>query len=207
MRKLALAIMLTICLGCGDGNQERREESESAQDSILQMGRLADIIMPLAVGNMWVFQVNALDTSVNAMRRIGIDTFRVVRDTTIANSRWYELRGLQSDGYAINWTNGCWFAVPGSDPFLFAKYPAAVGDTFTSVIGGVEARYQVVATGAEITVPAGRFFCYHYRQRIGPRGPTSNYYFAPGVGLVKLEIFDPGGRKIAENLLLEVTGK
>ena len=69
----------------------------------------------------------------------------------------------------------------------------------------IKAITTVAAIGLEVNCPAGTFFCHKYMQTVGPRKVTTNYYIAPGVGLIKMEILDrTGAYAIAENLLTEI---
>ncbi len=203
--KRLLGSILVLVLFCGCGGKEESEEPAFDYDATGK--RIGNIIMPLEVGNMWEYQIFALDTAVNDLRMIKVDTFAVVEDTAVNAERWFHIGGLQgTEGWVTNRRDGFWFARLNEDPFLFAKFPAEVGDRYTSTIGTVEAEITVTDVGAEVTVPAGTFRCYRYVQKAGPMGVTTIFYFAPGAGLVKVSLMDrTGQRPIGENRLSNVT--
>ncbi len=203
MRNALLAgIVILTLLGCSS----KKEAEEEPSIDISPGQRVGNIIMPLEVGNMWVYSVYGLDTAQNELRPILVDTLTVVSDSVINRERWFYMGGLQrTEGWVSNRKDGFWFALPGGQPFLFAKYPAQPGDTFSSLIGKSTAHTTVAGTGVEVKSPAGTYYCYKYVQKIPPLDATTNYYFAPGVGLVKMEIMDRSGRQpMAMDLLNEV---
>jgi len=204
MKQLLLAVLIIVVLGC-----RGKEEEKTPAIDLGQPQRIGNIILPLKVGTSWIYHVYAMDTSTQKMRVFLIDTMRVLRDTVIENTRWHEIDGLQGGhGYAVNWSDGLWFVRPGDQPFLFAKYPAEAGDEYKSVISGVEVTTKVVASDQKVTSPAGEFFCYKYAQSVGPDKVTTNYYFAPGVGLIRTEIMDRSGvSPAAFSILVEVKGR
>ncbi len=201
-RLLCLAAVMLMLVGCGD----KKESEEPAIDLGLDVRRVGNIIMPLEVGNAWVYQIYALDTAGNALRLASIDTLMVVEDTTVNYERWFRVTGLpRTEGWVINREDGFWFARPNEQPFLFAKFPAEVGDRYTSTIGQVEAHTTLAAISVEVTVPAGTYLCHKYIQKIGPLEATTNYYFAPGIGLVKMSIMDRSGTSpMVENYLSDL---
>jgi len=200
MRKAILAGMIVLVVaGCS-----KKKESEEPSIDITPVHRIGNIIMPLEVGDMWVYDIYGLDTAKNQLRPMMVDTLSV--DTIYNRERWYHIGGLQgTEGSVINREDGFWFAFPGQPPFLFAKYPAELGDTFSGVIGNTTTLTTVEGTGVEVKTPAGTYFCYKYAQRVKPTNAITNYYFAPGVGLVKMEIMDRSGmHPVAVDVLREL---
>ncbi len=206
MKKFILSILVLALFGCG----EKKDESDAgSNENLLENREGMTLIFPLDLSTEWIYEVGALDTSTSSMRLIKVDTFSLVGDTTIDGVKWFKAKGLGLDDYyAVNWNDGLYYARTGGKPFLFAKYPADVGDTFTSQIGRVEAKTTVAAIGLEIKVPAGTFFCHQYSQTIGEQGMTTNYYLAPGVGLIKMDVLDRvGASPIIENRLIQIKRK
>jgi hypothetical protein len=195
---LLTGIVILTLLGCSS-----KKESEEPSIDISPGQRVGNIIMPLEIGNMWVYNIYGLDTASNQLREILVDTLAVVHDTIINRERWFYIGGLQrTKGWVSNRKDGFWFALPGGLPFLFAKYPAQPGDTFSSLIGSTMTHTTLEGTGEEVKSPAGTYYCYKYVQKVVPSDIITNYYFAPGVGMVKMEIMDRSGqRPIAEDLL------
>lgn len=204
MKKFLFLILVICLIGCGseDGDSE-------ASKSVIETREGKAKIFPLEIGVSWIYEVKTLDTAVNALRVIRVDTLSIIDDTIIDGTKWYEIDGLAGEkAYGTNWQDGLYYARSGQKPFLFAKYPAEVGDTFTSTIGQIEAKSTVAATGLEIKVPAGTFYCHQYTQVVGPQKVTTNYYFAPGMGLIKMEVIDRRGKTpIIENRLIEIKRK
>ena len=200
-KALLTGIVILTLLGCSG-----KEESDEPKIDIGGTPRIGNIIMPLEVGNWWSYTIYGLDSARNMLRPILIDTLMVSSDTTINQERWFFMGGLQgTSGLVMNRRDGFWFAPAGAQPFLFAKYPAEVGDTFSSLIGDVPAHTTVEANGVEVKSPAGTYLCYKYVQKVEPSNAITNYYFAPGVGLVKMEIMDRAGQKpMAMNLLAKL---
>lgn len=202
-RLFGLFLMTLLICGCGD----KKESEEPAFDYDATGKRPVSIIVPLEVGNMWEYQIYAMDTAVNDLRMIKTDTLEVVEDTAVNAEQWFHVGGLQgSEGWVTNREDGFWFARPNEQPFLFAKFPAEVGDRYTSMIGDVEAQTTVAEIGIEVAVPAGVFRCHKYVQKAGTMQVTTIFYFAPGVGLVKMSLMDRTGKTpIGENRLADLT--
>jgi hypothetical protein len=170
-----LALSLAHATGCS-----KKPVNPKAQDTIV----------PLAVGNLWVYRVTAATVT--------SDTQEVVRDTVVDEEKWYVMGGAGYDAtHPACWTNrdnGLWvwygFYADSSSRWLLAKYPSEQGETYDVQPWKSEIQNaEVESTDAEVTTPAGRYsaYCYHIR-----RGAPSftRYYFSPGVGLVKWEEWD-----------------
>jgi len=203
MKRIVLSLIVITLIGCG-GNKD--ESDSDTSKSVIETRVGMTKILPLEVGTKWIYQVSGFDTTVNQLRPFKVDTFNVAGDTTINHVVWYEIYGLGGDhALATNLGDGLYYAHFGYQPFLFVKYPINVGDTFSSNIGQIHAITQLVADDIELHVPAGDFYCYKYAQAAGPQKVMTNYYFAPGVGLIKMEILDRTGKyPMAENKLIAI---
>jgi hypothetical protein len=189
MKHIWLTILILLMLGCGKSEQEQSRP-------VAKMPAAVGGILPLKIGNNWIYELYGMDTTSNRMRVFKIDTFSVIGDTLINDSLWYVLDGLGEDStMARNIENGLWFLRKGRPPFLFAKYPAVLGDKYNTVSEAVELSTEVISTGARINVPAGPFTCFKYQQIVDPPHAINNFYFAPGVGLIKMDILDQAGEK------------
>ena len=129
-------------------------------------------IIPLALGNRWIYTITAFD-SLGIALGSSIDTSVVSRDTTIDNETWYILynRGAPVN-LGINRTDGYWSRTvtlsPGStniaalgEPYLSSKFPATVGQVFANETGYTS---LVLDADTMVTVAAGTFECYKYKK-------------------------------------------
>lgn len=154
----------------------------------------SDVIMPLAVGNMWIGNKITYDAQGNPLS--APDTLRVTRDMKSGSETMFDA----SDGETyINRADGMWREA-GQCSCLRAKYPAKQGDMFNEETTKVllpdelapvdmKTAMLVVSTDTTVTVPAGTYRCYHYRPVIiTPTAATfitaHDYFYAPNVGLV-----------------------
>jgi len=171
--------------------------------------------MPLALGNRWIGQITEFD-SVGSIMSIRLDTQTVYRSEVVNGETWYyknstplmivskpgspdSLDTLQ--GAYTNRIDGLYSAIAPnfSNAALTAKYPASEGDTLFRISLG-DSTFEawdvktVVSTAASLTVPAGNFSCYQYRENLVRRkdgvitsSPLSGVYYAPGIGLIQYE--------------------
>jgi hypothetical protein len=158
-------------------------------------------IWPLKVGNQWIFEWRESDSAGNV---IVVDTsvLEVKKDTLIDGEMWYIITedGARTD-VSVPTTvrsDGLW--VGGSSGELFAKYPAAVNDTFVS---GVDTAI-VESVNDMVAVPAGAFICYKYKYPESAGSRAYQYrYFSPGVGFIKGEEYlKTDGGYIFRNILM-----
>jgi hypothetical protein len=153
--------------------------------------KVQDTIVPLAVGNLWVYRVTAA--------AVTSDTQEVVRDTVVNGETWYVMGGTGYDSaHPACWTNrdnGLWvwygFYADSSSRWLLAKYPSKQGETYDvrPWQWGDVLNVEVESTDAEVTTSAGRYRAHCYRISLGVVSFT-RYYFSPSVGLVKWEEWD-----------------
>ncbi|MBX2989832.1 MAG: hypothetical protein KF749_01545 [Bacteroidetes bacterium] len=137
-----------------------------------------DVILPLKVGNQWIYQLTYSDTT-----RPSYDTIAVTRDTLIGTEQWFLVRDLRFFSFGVGpretwWTNrstGLWGRDSGVS-WLEWKFPASVGDSYLRPDGDT---VRILATNVPISVPAGRFPSYQYGIY---RGFRSDYFLCPHVG-------------------------
>lgn len=184
---LAVGLLLAGCGAKKDNPAPAVATTPPAQAVESTDSALAGVdLMPLKIGNVWIYETSILDTTVGKLVPDRLDTFIVSRDTVINGERWYMVDGMGSNGtLTINREGGQWIIDPYGKPYLIAKFPAAVGDEFSGLGGKLMNRLE--KTGVEITVPGGTFYCYQYSQIFGPQRRLTYNYFAPGVGFVKME--------------------
>ena len=135
------------------------------------VGSVSEII-PLAVGNAWIYAITAFDSLGNVLGN-AVDTSTVARDTVIDSETWYILynRGVpvnlginRSDGYwsrSVTLSPGTANIASLGEEYLSSKFPATVGQVFANETG-----YRTVVLDADtmVTVTAGSFECYKYKK-------------------------------------------
>ena len=133
-------------------------------------------IFPLAVGNEWVIQVINYDTT-GSIFNTKMDTIKILRDTTIQSEKWFIGFGI-----ITNRSDGLYDLQSGTTNEISLKYkfPATVNSNYT--YRGMQT--TVLGVSDTVSVFAGNYVCYHYRQ--GVAGVSYNeWYCALNVGLVK----------------------
>jgi len=146
-------------------------------------------IVPLKVGNQWVYNIAELDYTGRVISE-SHDTLSIVNSTTIGTETWFE------DNAGILQTNradGRWL-MSGS-PYLTEKYPAKLNDAYVVMdsLTGISARVRGVSE--TVVVPKGTFSSYIYRwTRISDGDPVADFWYVPNVGLVQSETYTRSAR-------------
>jgi hypothetical protein len=207
MKWALFLFMALILIGCR-GNDKTAGDipGTEGEKSFSREGLDTTVIMPLTIGNMWVYEVSGLDTIDNTMKPVRIDTFEVRRDTIIDGERWFVVKDMTPPGgRVINREDGFWQCRRNQEPFLFLKYPASPGDEYSWDVRDITVENRVIAADTEVTVPAGTFACYRYTQLTDLQNIIVDYYFAPGAGGIRLEVFDKAGlRPLSRHDLIEI---
>lgn len=150
------------------------------------------VILPLAVGNMWVGDM-ILYNPVGTVLSTRIDTTQITRDTTIGSDHWYRSDDrswlTNRDDGAYEWIDP---TKSGSLPKQLYKYPAAVGDSYQ---GSVEfspgtiitVTMTVEAIDTTVTVGDKAYHCYRYRQDGAGGNARTYFYLDPNGGFVRME--------------------
>jgi hypothetical protein len=186
---VAVLLMAAIALaGCGDDNG-----TNSTSD---------DTIMPLAVGNKWVYRTTTYPVTGSMQSApqdsvVTRDSILVVADTMIEGERWYIVGGsLYDEGGRTAFANrsdGMRVAIDvGGEQmqqWLFAKYPVTAGETYEIPLAATPVTVQ--STDSTVTVPAGTYEVYAYAVVLG-FGYADYVQFTPNVGLVYWEVWEPG---------------
>ncbi len=198
MRKLLCllfaAASVTFC-GCGQ-DKPTQPCGESPSD---------DVIMPLKIGHRWdgnyryIRPVEPYDTVVTRLDYEIVDTISYAGIVWYETVGWFDDSSVYSVHFYANREDGLWefnLIFNRQGHYLFAKYPANVGDTFYT---GEENQYAVIVESIDtlaIRTPA----CVDcpriiYRYRLpNPgmiEGPDYCYYFSPGFGPIGWEYIDP----------------
>jgi hypothetical protein len=181
LRELTVVVAVVFLQHCGS---DKPTESSSE-----------DVIVPLAVGNYWIYQVTLYEPE-GVVKRVTFDTIQVVGDTILVDSVWYTIDDSSVPEDILpcytNREQGFYrvFLRPprainvNDTAGLAAKYPTHEGDTFTVRSGLFSWLVTVESTDMEVTVPAGSFTTYCYYSDF--HSPHRTYY-AVGVGNVKSE--------------------
>lgn len=150
------------------------------------------VIIPLAVGNQWWGKIVYYDSTGTAVDTATLG-YRISGDTLIDGQVWamWELTlndTVLGSAPVRNTKEGYWFGSA-----LQIKYPASEGDTYQWVSGSPESPgdtvdVTVVETNLSVSVPAGSFTCYIYRDHVGDR-VSCDKYLSPNLGYIKWETF------------------
>jgi hypothetical protein len=155
-------------------------------------------IYPLKVGNSWDYiytsfreDGSTIDTEVR--------TYSVVGETVISGEYWYQMEMKQGTttftiAQLANRSDGTWLSLaPGSStPHLLYKYPASVGDSYSSGVDGLTT-VSVLEKEASRSVPGIGTYRHCHVYRMTPQGKTgyTDVTVAPGVGILLTQDFEP----------------
>ena len=194
-RHLTLILLLSIAAllpACSNNN-----------DNDVTQGEPAVKIMPLAISNEWDFNVVRVDSLGDTIQSLA-QSMVIIGDTTVSGVTWYEYRmGFNQESgpfpMMASKADGLWAKGPDSTdlPYLLAKYPASVGDTWKNA--DETDTFYVEAVDLSVTVPAGSYDCIKYAIH-RPDGDSTHSYFSPGVGLVKQTFFATDGSQVRTEL-------
>jgi hypothetical protein len=132
-------------------------------------------IIPLAIGNEWIYRVTQYQDESGIIGFVHYDTMRVIRDSLIGGEKWY----LMTDGWSTNRSDGLWglyYVTPDSTiPVLLWKYPAKSGE----VIRKLDDSIMVVSIDSAISIPYGCFLTNQYMVKIYNQELRS-HFLTPG---------------------------
>lgn len=173
---IVLAVAATIGMaGCG-------ESSPSGNDNDPNN---AKPLLPLAVGNQWLYESTIYDSTGRATSKK--DTTAIRMDTTIQGEKWYFFNDDRVTPTASRTDGIYYWDTKLNVARLYLKYPGTVGSTYER---GSQ-RYTITSINTNVDVPAGVFSCYQVGftdQNVpGLRGTIS---MSPGVGTVKIELIN-----------------
>lgn len=176
-------------------------------------------LIPLSVGNQWVYQISAYDTS-GHLDSTWVDTVEVVQDTVITGERWYRAESTEGGVFLLlyrggagrerwlapllaNRQDGLWIRGTGMyymPPAMMLYYPASVGTEFRD-FDGLEVRVE--ALGVDTTVLGRRYRCVQYHTAETEFSFRTQMFVHPGIGPIRTEIYGEteGGRLYLWRLL------
>ena len=196
MKELLLIVLLAAVIGCGGDKKDQAGDRTADQSAAATATGDTTVIMPLTIGNRWIYEVGSFDTVLNSYRVQRIDTFLVTGDTVVDGETWYFVKDMTPEGgRVINRSDGLWQYREGIDPFLFLKFPVSDGAEYITQIGPTKVKNIVNGTAEPIINSAGRFSCYKYSHLIDKHSLVVDFYFQPGVGGIRMDIFAENGLK------------
>jgi hypothetical protein len=150
--------------------------------------------MPLTIKNSWTYQIDG--SVLNSLIPFSKDTWMITSDSIISGERWY---CMQNRGLFTNRSDGVYLWLKGAQaPGLLIVYPSKIGTAFRNSYGDSTV---CVAEGIQVKVEAGEFSCNLYKSFQSPYryingvrhladSSLADIYFAPGVGMVRLDLFN-----------------
>jgi hypothetical protein len=163
------------------------------------------VIMPLAIGNTWIYIDNGYDSNGHLIVPTPSDTLLISDTLSYGKDIIYIPQNRHI--YYVNRADGLRIRYDGYfDETFIAKYPAKAGDIFRhdrylitkesspDPIGVAAGDLIVSSTIESVTVPAGTFICYKYNEDYYDTASHQlldrfNTYYAPNVGMIKEEDF------------------
>jgi len=181
---LSLAVAVFILFGCSDKATEPEPPTEG-------------YIVPLAIGNQWKYEltrymnktVDTIDIAIQSEQ-----TVNGVKKYGILHSDRYQDTIYSYNSSEYFWSHFC----IGFAKFYMPKYPCKTGDMwvidtlYRNGSGKQENRLTVVSTNAQRIINGKNYTCYHYREAWHDAlsgeilsALTTDYYYAPSIGLVE----------------------
>jgi len=190
-RLLSLIVLATLIAGCPEPAEPLRPVEGT------------HLIMPLKVGNRWIGTWTLHNDDGSIILAIP-DTLTIIAEEKVGDETGFQ----GSDGaFYLNRADGLWVrsGETGDSLVLQAKYPAAVGETFsaeqvTTLLPegpagptDVTIAMAVLDTARRVSTEAGIYRCYLYQPRIldhpdiSLAGRLRRKYYAPDVGPVRID--------------------
>jgi hypothetical protein len=199
MRRSLLTGLLCASALMGCGKDDAIVEPPVSSPSPTPRPLDTTVIVPLTVGNRWRYRQTIIGSTIPPTERV----VEVLGDTLLRGQTWAVINGgisfhehyplytsfYRRDADGVHeWGNYDNQAQWGQGFTPLFPYPVKVGDRLHQYLGGG----RVLATDTSITVPAGTFRCYHYRHYMDsgfPGAVDMDFFFAPGVGLIRNDIY------------------
>lgn len=172
-----LFIILVLFAGCGDSGTET-----SGNDNE---------IIPLAIGNTWIYKVyNIHSSNKDSLLLSDTITMTITYKINIDGEDWYYINESEKSLFT-NRSSGLWILefddttnIDVSKAMLYYKYPTVVGDRFPTDTAGA----QTVSTSYKVVCGAGTFNCIRYVDIKEHIFENNGYFFKAGVGMVRQEV-------------------
>jgi hypothetical protein len=154
----------------------------------------SDVLIPLKVGNIWIYQGNFVDTLKSNL----LDTIYVKQDTVINGEIWFYCYNVGILTLMTNRNDGVYFMRTDTNNNLIIKmcykYPANIGDEWTFDINAPSTKITLLSKNDTTTIKGSKFICYKYQWDFNASIPNLNYntvleWLCPGKGLIKQEYY------------------
>lgn len=172
-RELALGQSYSLSLTTGIAD---RAGNHLASDYSIGFSTRSQALIPLAIGNYWVYQIGAGPDGYYIQ---SVDTNRIETSQIINGCRWYR----DSHGNRMaNLTGGLWELLGNTQPQLAVEFPADSGEMLAA-----PANFKVIGTSQPVIVPAGTFNCFVIANTPAyAESPSYKSSYCPNIGLVKV---------------------
>ncbi|MBI2429450.1 MAG: hypothetical protein HYV29_11775 [Ignavibacteriales bacterium] len=173
-------------------------------------------ILPLAVGNTWIYRTNYSFGVPSIDSTFQMDTMTVVRDSMIGNERWFAIHyslsashQITGENYYINRIDGLYILYLSQqfgshqDPSIdhLIKYPSNIGDSIVNS-GSI---IKLTSMTDTVTVDQAQITCHTYQVYNSARDTTVGYnliYLNPNVGIVKTDTYSSSNKLGSSRRLL-----
>lgn len=179
---LVTALVWSSIIGCG---KDEPTEPESP----------GGVIVPMAVGNRWDYQVSHYPAGGNPYQTD--DSIVIVGQVNVGGEARYV---ANANEHFVNRGSGLWYKPSGTSTiYLLFAYPTDIGAVWPSGLQG-EVAVTLLSKTSQVTVPHGSYSCYRYLAEY----PVSSgqglryYYVVPNVGIVQYQIWDSAGINLEE---------
>lgn len=147
-----------------------------------------EAIMPLAVGNYWIYEIETQMGDAPVLNTI--DTSTIEAKITWGGHTWYGNKDDEGGEYHRNAKEGVYHLLindehPDGKAQLLVEYPIKAGDSWADASDSTRITFE--ALDETVTVPAGKFDgCYRCKMTM-PGEMTGIMWIKRGVGTVKME--------------------
>jgi hypothetical protein len=143
-------------------------------------------IMPLAIGNRWDFQVINFTNPV--VPDTSYDSIVIVGDTTIEGEQWFIMNG---GALLTNRDDGLWRMAETDVPYLWLKFPGAVGQPPYNA-DPVSGESVKITYTSKLIVPfptSPLFYCYGYEITYADQSRKDTLYYQARTGPVLFKYY------------------
>lgn len=172
--------------------------------TIFIIGCESNDLIPLKVGNLWIYKSEKFDNDGNPANSI-YSYMSVLADTTIDGIKYSLRNGNNRGEFCMNNNDGFNIYMKGQSPILDLKYPVKLNETF---LRRNHDTTFVTSMDEKVEVAAGKFTCIKYETLSG--SSKLIYHVCPNVGIIKIEnlaiegdIFKPQAQLSLINVFLQ----